>query len=160
MTTTVQGLDELVALAGTTLGPTGWHQVTQDQVNTFADATGDHQWIHTDPERAAAGPFGGTIAHGYLTLSLIIPLWSGLLDLRDIRTRVNYGLNRVRFPAPVPVGGRVRLTAALAAVDRLTADSVQATVDFTVELERGTTASDARAAKPAVVAQALYRYYT
>ena len=151
MTTTVHGLDELAALAGTTLGPTGWHEVTQDQVNTFADATGDHQWIHTDPQRAAAGPFGGTIAHGYLTLSLIIPLWSDLLDLQDIRTRVNYGLNKVRFPAPVPVGGKVRLTAALAAVDRLTDDSVQTTVDFTVELEGSQ--------KPAVVAQALYRYY-
>jgi acyl dehydratase len=151
MSTTVHGLDELAALAGATLGPTGWHEVTQDQVNTFADATGDHQWIHTDPGRAATGPFGGTIAHGYLTLSLIIPLWSDLLDLRDIRTRVNYGLNKVRFPAPVPVGGKVRLTADLTAVDRLTEDSVQTTVDFTVELEGG--------AKPAVVAQALYRYH-
>jgi len=151
MTTTVHGLDELAALAGTTLGPTGWHEVTQDQANTFADATGDHQWIHTDPERAAAGPFGSTIAHGYLTLSLIIPLWSDLLDLRDIRTRVNYGLNKVRFPAPVPVGGKVRLTADLTAVDRLTEDSVQVTVDFTVELKGST--------KPTVVAQALYRYY-
>ena len=162
MTTTVHGLDELAALAGTTLGPTGWHEVTQDQVNTFADATGDHQWIHTDPERAAAGPFGSTIAHGYLTLSLIIPLWSDLLDLRDIRTRVNYGLNKVRFPAPVPVGGKVRLTADLTAVDRLTDDSAQVTVDFMVELEGSSTVSDVRSAssaKPTVVAQALYRYY-
>ncbi len=151
MTTTVHGLDELVALAGATLGPTEWHEVTQDQVNTFADATGDHQWIHTDPVRAADGPFGGTIAHGYLTLSLIIPLWSDLLDLRGIRTRVNYGLDRVRFPAPVPVGGKVRLTAAVAAVDRLTEDSAQTAVDFTVEVEGGE--------KPAVVARALYRYY-
>ena len=151
MTTTVHGLDELAALAGVTLGPTEWHEVTQDQVNTFADATGDHQWIHTDPVRAASGPFGGTIAHGYLTLSLIIPLWSDLLDLRGIRTRVNYGLDRVRFPAPVPVGGKVRLTAAVAAVDRLTEDSVQTTVDFTVEVEGSE--------KPAVVARALYRYY-
>jgi acyl dehydratase len=162
MTTTVHGLDELAALAGTTLGPTSWHEVTQDQVDTFAEATGDHQWIHTDPVRAATGPFGGTIAHGYLTLSLIIPLWSDLLDLRDIRTRVNYGLNKVRFPAPVPVGGKVRLTAELAAADRLTDDCVQTTVDFTVELEGGPTVSDVRSAssaKPAVVAQALYRYY-
>ena len=151
MTTTVHGLDELVALAGTTLGPTEWHEVTQDQVNTFADATGDHQWIHTDPVRAADGPFGGTIAHGYLTLSLIIPLWSDLLDLQGIRTRVNYGLDKVRFPAPVPVGGKVRLTAAIAAVDRLTEDSVQTAVDFTVEVAGG--------GKPAVVARALYRYY-
>jgi acyl dehydratase len=152
MTTTVHGLDELVALAGSTLGPTEWHEVTQERVNTFADATGDHQWIHTDPVRAADGPFGGTIAHGYLTLSLIIPLWSDLLDLRDIGRRVNYGLDRVRFPAPVPVGGKVRLTAHLAAVDRLTEDSVQTAVDFTVEL--------AGSEKPAVAARALYRYYT
>ncbi|GAB1514050.1 MaoC family dehydratase [Actinophytocola sp. KF-1] len=151
MTTTVHGLDELAALAGTTLGPTEWHEVTQDQVHTFADATGDHQWIHTDPVRAADGPFGGTIAHGYLTLSLIIPLWTGLLDLRGVRTRVNYGLDRVRFPAPVPVGGKVRLTAAVAAVDRLTEDAVQTAVDFTVEV--------AGSEKPAVVARALYRYY-
>jgi acyl dehydratase len=152
MTTTVHGLDELTALAGTTLGPTEWQEVTQDQVNLFADATGDHQWIHTDPVRAADGPYGGTIAHGYLTLSLIIPLWTGLLDLRDISTRVNYGLDRVRFPAPVPVGGKVRLSARIAAVDRPTEDSAQTTVDFTVEMEGG--------AKPAVVARALYRYYT
>jgi acyl dehydratase len=152
MSTTVHGLDELAALAGTTLGPTAWQEVTQEQVNTFADATGDHQWIHTDPARAAEGPFGGTIAHGYLTLSLIIPLWTELLDLQDIRTRVNYGLDRVRFPAPVPVGGKVRLTAHIDAVDRLTEESAQTTVDFTVELEGGE--------KPAVVARALYRYYT
>jgi acyl dehydratase len=149
--TIVRGLTALRELAGTTLGPTEWHEVTQDQVNTFADATGDHQWIHVDPARAADGPFGGTIAHGYLTLSLIIPLWSVLVDLRDITTRVNYGLNKVRFPTPVPVGGKVRLSAHVAAVDQLTEDSVQATVDFTMEL--------AGSAKPAVAAQALYRYY-
>ena len=152
MTTTVHGLDELAALAGTTLGPTEWQEVTQDQVNQFADATGDHQWIHTDPVRAANGPFGGPIAHGYLTLSLIIPLWTGLLDLRGVRTRVNYGLDRVRFPTPVRVGGKVRLTAQVAAVDRLTEDSAQTAVDFTVEAEGSE--------KPAVVARALYRYYT
>lgn len=152
MTATVDGLDELVALAGTTLGPTEWQEVTQARVNTFADATGDHQWLHTDPVRAADGPFGGPIAHGYLTLSLIIPLWSGLLELRGVRTRVNYGLDRVRFPTPVPVGGKVRLIAAIAAVDRLAEDTAQTTVDFTVELEG--------VAKPAVVARALYRYYT
>jgi acyl dehydratase len=152
MTTTVRGLTALRELAGSTLGPTEWHEVTQDQVNTFADATGDHQWIHVDPARAATGPFGGTIAHGYLSLSLIIPLWTDLLDIQDIRMGVNYGLNKVRFPAPVPVGGKVRLTAALSSVDSLDENSVQTTVDFTMELE----GSD----KPAVAAQALYRYYT
>ncbi len=151
MTTTVRGLTALRELAGSTLGPTEWHEVTQDQVNTFADATGDHQWIHVDPARAATGPYGGTIAHGYLTLSLIIPLWTDLLDIQDIRMGVNYGLNKVRFPAPVPVGGKVRLTAELSSVDSLDENSVQTTVDFTMELE----GSD----KPAVVGQALYRYY-
>jgi acyl dehydratase len=147
----VQGIAGLRELAGTTLGPTEWREVTQDQVDTFADATGDHQWIHTDPSRAATGPFGGTIAHGYLTLALIIPLWTDLLEIRDIGMGVNYGLNRLRFPTPVPVGGKVRLTAAVAAVDELTEKSVQLTVDFTMELEGSE--------KPAVAAQALYRYY-
>jgi acyl dehydratase len=147
----VHGITGLRELAGTTLGPTEWQEVTQDRVNLFADATDDHQWIHTDPERAATGPFGGTIAHGYLTLSLIIPLWTDLLEIADIKMGVNYGLNKVRFPAPVPVGGKVRLTAHVAAVDALDENSVQTTVDFTLELDGSK--------KPAVVAQALYRYY-
>jgi acyl dehydratase len=147
----VQGITGLRELSGKTLGPTDWHEVTQEQVNTFADATGDHQWIHTDPERAATGPFGGTIAHGYLTLSLIIPLWTDLLEITDITMGVNYGLNKVRFPTPVPVGGKVRLTAYLSRVTALDEKSVQATVDFTMELEGSE--------KPAVAAQALYRYY-
>jgi len=147
----VRGIPGLRELAGTTLGPTDWHEVTQDQINLFADATGDHQWIHTDPVRAATGPFGGTIAHGYLTLALIIPLWTSLLTIENLGMGVNYGLNKVRFPAPVPVGGKVRLTAHIPAVDALDENSVQLTVDFTVEL--------AGAPKPAVAAQALYRYY-
>jgi acyl dehydratase len=147
----VRGIAGLRGLAGTTLGPTEWHEVTQDQVNTFADATGDHQWIHVDPDRAAAGPFGGTIAHGYLTLSLVIPLWTSLLEIEDLGMGVNYGLNKVRFPSPVPVGGKIRLTANIAAVDALDENSVQLTVDFTMELEGSE--------KPAVAAQALYRYY-
>jgi acyl dehydratase len=147
----VQGIAGLLELAGTTLGPTEWHEVTQDQVNTFADATGDHQWIHVDPERAATGPFGGTIAHGYLTLSLIIPLWTDLLEIENLGMGVNYGLNKVRFPSPVPVGGKVRLTAHIAAADALDENSAQLTVDFTMELEGSE--------KPAVAAQALYRYY-
>jgi acyl dehydratase len=125
--------------------------VTQDQVNTFADATGDHQWIHVDPERAASGPFGGTIAHGYLTLALIIPLWTSLLEIENLGMGVNYGLNKVRFPSPVPVGGKMRLTAHIAAADTLDEKSVQLTVDFTMELEGSE--------KPAVAAQAVYRYY-
>jgi acyl dehydratase len=147
----VQGIAGLRELAGTTLGPTEWHEITQDQVNLFADATNDHQWIHVDPVRAADGPFGGTIAHGYLTLSLIIPLWTSLLEIENIGMGVNYGINKARFPAPVPVGGKIRLTANIAAVDELDEKSVQLTVDFTMELEGS--------GKPAVAAQALYRYY-
>ena len=147
----VRGIAGLRGLGGTRLGPTEWHEVTQDQVNTFADATGDHQWIHVDPARAATGPFGGTIAHGYLTLSLVIPLWTDLLVIEDLGMGVNYGLNKVRFPSPVPVGGKIRLSARIAAADTLDENSVQLTVDFTVEL--------AGSEKPAVAAQALYRYY-
>lgn len=147
----VQGIAGLRELAGTTLGPTEWHEITQDQVNLFADATNDHQWIHVDPVRAADGPFRGTIAHGYLTLSLIIPLWTSLLEIENIGMGVNYGINKARFPAPVPVGGKIRLTANIAAVDELDEKSVQLTVDFTMELEGS--------GKPAVAAQALYRYY-
>ncbi len=148
--TTVHGLAELKALAGTDLGAGGWLEVTQERIDTFADATGDHQWIHVDRERAAAGPFGGTIAHGYLTLALVIPLWTELLRIEDIGMAVNYGLNKVRFPAPVPAGGTVRLAARLGTVDEIDAHTVQAVADLTLEL-RG---SD----KPAVVAQAVYRY--
>jgi acyl dehydratase len=147
----VNGIAGLRELAGTTLGPTEWHEITQDQVNLFADATDDHQWIHVDPVRAADGPFGGTIAHGYLTLSLIIPLWTSLLEIENIGMGVNYGINKARFPAPVPVGGKIRLAANITAVDELDEKSVQLTVDFTMELEGS--------GKPAVAAQALYRYY-
>ena len=151
MTTTVTGLDELTALAGTDLGRTGWVEVTQERVNTFADGTGDHQWIHVDRVRAAAGPFGGTIAHGYLTLSMVIPLFAELLQVSGVSMGINYGLNKVRFPAPVPVGSKIRLTARLAAVEPAGPNAVQVTADFTVEADGG--------AKPACVAQAIYRYY-
>jgi acyl dehydratase len=151
MTVTANGLDELKALAGADLGHTGWLEITQDRVNTFADATDDHQWIHVDRDRAAAGPFGTTIAHGFLTLSLIIPLFSELMDVRGLRMQINYGLNRVRFPAPVPVGSRIRLAAQLGAVEDAGAGAVQVTVDFTMEVEGGQ--------KPACVAQGVYRYY-
>jgi acyl dehydratase len=103
---TIPAVHELPGLIGSELGTSDWHEVTQEQVNQFADATGDHQWIHVDPERAAAGPFGGTIAHGYLTLSLIPVLLSGAVRVEGTRMGINYGLNKVRFPAPV----RSRLT--------------------------------------------------
>ena len=151
MTTTANGLDELTALAGAGLGHTGWVEVTQPRVDLFADATGDHQWIHVDPARAAAGPFGGTIAHGYLTLSMVIPLFDELLEVTGISMAINYGLNKVRFPAPVPVGAKIRLAARLAGVAPAGDNAVQVTADFTVELDGS--------AKPACVAQAIYRYY-
>lgn len=152
MSTVVNGLDEITALAGADLGRTGWTEVTQERVNTFADATGDHQWIHVDPARAAAGPFGGTIAHGYLTLSMVIPLFTELLEVTGIGMTINYGLNKVRFPAPVPVGAKIRLAAAVAAAGPVgDGSAVQLTADLTVEVDGGT--------KPACVAQAIYRYY-
>ena len=151
MTTIMNGLDELKAQAGADLGRTGWVEVTQDRINMFADATGDHQWIHVDTERAAAGPFGSTIAHGYLTLSMVIPLFGELLEVSGVSMAINYGLNKGRFPAPVPVGSRIRLAAALGAVEDAGVNAVQVVADFTIEVEGG--------AKPACVAQAIYRYY-
>jgi acyl dehydratase len=152
MSTVVNGLEEITALAGADLGRTGWAEVTQERVNTFADATGDHQWIHLDTARAAAGPFGGTIAHGYLTLSMVIPLFTELLQVTGVSMTINYGLNKVRFPAPVPVGAKIRLAAVVAAAGPVgDGGAVQLTADFTVEVDGGT--------KPACVAQAIYRYY-
>ena len=137
MTTTAHGLDELKVLAGADLGHTAWLEITQDRVNAFADATGDHQWIHADRERAAAGPFGGTIAHGYLTLSLVIPMLNELLDVQGVSMGINYGLNKVRFPAPVPVGSKIRLAAQLGAVEDAGVNAVQGVIDCTIEVEGG-----------------------
>jgi len=150
MSITVNGLDELKKLAGSDLGTSEWIEVTQERINTFADATGDHQWIHVDPERAAAGPFGAPIAHGYLTLSLFIPLFTELLDVEGVSTKVNYGLNKVRFPAPVKVGSRIRLAARLASVEDVPG-GVQIAVDGTIEIDGGP--------KPAAVLQSLSRFY-
>ncbi|MFD5258996.1 MaoC family dehydratase [Streptomyces bobili] len=150
MSITVNGLDELKKLAGSDLGTSEWIEVTQERIDTFADATGDHQWIHVDPERAKDGPFGAPIAHGYLTLSLFIPLFTELLDVQGVTTKVNYGLNKVRFPSPVKVGSRIRLTARLAEVEEVPG-GVQITVDGAVEIEGG--------AKPAAVLQSLSRFY-
>ncbi|MET7926845.1 MaoC family dehydratase [Streptomyces sp. NPDC005349] len=147
---TVNGLAELKKLAGSDLGSSEWIDVTQERIGTFADATGDHQWIHTDPERAKEGPFGAPIAHGYLTLSLFIPMFTELLDVEGVTTKVNYGLNKVRFPAPVPAGSRIRLAARLAGVEDVPG-GVQITVDGTVEIEG--------AAKPACVLQSVSRFY-
>lgn len=151
MTTTIQNPDELLGYIGQDLGTSGWLEVPQGDINLFAQATHDDQWIHTDVERAKSGPFGGPIAHGYLTLSLLIPLWSQILVIADIGMAVNYGLNKVRFPAPVPAGARVRLAASLAAAEEIKGGGVQATVDAVMELE-GTD-------KPVCVAQMVHRYY-
>ncbi|WP_405009674.1 MaoC family dehydratase [Kitasatospora sp. NBC_01539] len=151
MSTTAHGIDGLKALSGTDLGRTEWHEITQDRVNTFADATDDHQWIHTDPERAKGGPFGGPIAHGYLTLSLVIPLFGELLDITGISMSVNYGLEKVRFPSAVPVGAKIRLHGAVGSVEEVGGNGVQMPLTFTVEVEGGD--------KPACVARAVYRHY-
>ncbi|MFG3723408.1 MaoC family dehydratase [Streptomyces massasporeus] len=150
MSITVNGLDELKKLAGGDLGTSEWIEVTQERIDTFADATGDHQWIHVDPERAKEGPFGAPIAHGYLTLSLFIPLFTELLDVQGVTTKVNYGLNKVRFPSPVKAGSRIRLTARLAEVEEVPG-GVQITVEGAIEIEGAT--------KPAAVLQSLSRFY-
>ncbi|WP_328345799.1 MaoC family dehydratase [Streptomyces violaceus] len=150
MSITVNGLGELKKLAGSDLGTSEWIEVTQERIDTFADATGDHQWIHVDPERAKEGPFGAPIAHGYLTLSLFIPLFTELLDVQGVTTKVNYGLNKVRFPSPVKVGSRIRLTAKLAEVEDVPG-GMQITVEGAIEIEGGS--------KPAAVLQSLSRFY-
>jgi len=149
MTTTIAYTD-VAGLAGTDLGYTDWVEITQQQVNTFADATGDHQWIHVDPERAKDGPFGAPIAHGFLTLSLAVTFWTELLEVEGVTTKVNYGLDKVRFISPVKVGARVRMNAVVAEVTEI-GGGYQPTVDQTIEIDGAT--------KPAVVARGLYRFY-
>jgi acyl dehydratase len=135
---------------GEHLGFSDYHQVTQEQVNTFAEATGDHQWIHIDVERAKAGPFGGPIAHGYLTLSLAPVLLAQVLRVDGVAMGVNYGANKVRFPAPVPVGANVRIGAKLLGVEDVSGGK-QVTIEATFEVEG--------ASKPSCVAELLFRYY-
>ena len=151
MTTTIEGIEGLKGVVGEHLGYSEWHQVTQEQVNLFADATGDHQWIHVDIDRAKAGPFGGPIAHGYLTLSLAPTLLEEILHVTGVAMGINYGLNKLRFPSPVPVGSKVRAGASLANVEDV-AGGVQVTLAVTFEIEGGT--------KPACVAEILFRYYS
>lgn len=147
---TFQTLAELPPLVGQEVAVTDWLVITQDQVDRFADATHDHQWIHVDPERAQAGPFGAPIAHGFLTLSLLSKFFTMAVTLRDVRMAVNYGLNKVRFPAPVPVGSRVRARMTLQACDPVEG-GVQITWGVVVERE----GSD----KPVCVAESLARCY-
>jgi len=103
-----EGIEELETATGTHLGFSGWHTITQEQIDTFAEATGDHQWIHVDPQTAAQGPFGGTIAHGYLTLSLVPRLAGETYEVRGVAMSINYGASKLRFPSPVPADSRVR----------------------------------------------------
>jgi acyl dehydratase len=143
-------LDDLRAAAGTEVGHGPWIEVTQERIDRFAEATGDYQWIHVDPERAATGPFGGTVAHGYLTLSLIPALTAGITSVDGVTMGVNYGLNKVRFPAPVPVGSRVRARVELLSVDDVPG-GVQLICRITVERDGGD--------KPACVAETVSRLY-
>jgi acyl dehydratase len=147
---TFESLAELAAAKGEEIGHSEWVTITQEDVNLFADATGDHQWIHVDPEKAAAGPFGGTIAHGFMTLSLLPRLWHEIYTVNGIKLAVNYGLNKVRFPSPVPVGSKVRARSSLVDVQDLGNGAAQATVSTTVEIEGS--------AKPACVAESIVRY--
>ena len=150
-TSTTTTLAELPSFKGQVLGVSDWFEISQERVNTFADATGDHQWIHVDVERAKAeSPFGGPIGHGFLTLSLFVPMWSQILTVTDVRMGVNYGVNKVRFPAPVPVGSRIRLTATLVDVEEVKG-GLQLTVSGVVEREGGD--------KPVCVLEALMRLY-
>ncbi len=140
------GIAEFEGAVGEHLGVSEWHTVTQEQIDLFADATGDHQWIHVDPHKAAKGPFGSTVAHGYLTVSLIPRLATEIFEVRGLRMAVNYGSNKVRFPSPVPADSRIRASAELVAVTR-GASGAQATVRVTVERD----GSD----KPACVAEVV-----
>jgi acyl dehydratase len=126
--------EEIEAAAGKEIGTTEWVQITQQRVNQFADATGDHQWIHVDEEKAKAGPFGGTIAHGYLTLSLVPWLGSTLFSLQTPGAKLNYGVNKVRFPNPVPVGSRIRAKVTINAVIDIPTGK-QLTVGHVIEIE-------------------------
>jgi acyl dehydratase len=152
MTTTVNGIAGLKEKIGEHLGYSDYIEITQEQVNTFADATGDHQWIHVDPERAAKeSPFGGPIAHGYLTLSLGPMLMPQILRVDGVKMGVNYGAGKVRFPSPVPVGSKVRLGAELVSVEDVGGGGAQVTMTFTFEVEG--------APKPSCVAEIIFRYY-
>nr|WP_090340875.1 MaoC family dehydratase [Mycolicibacterium malmesburyense]CRL70466.1 acyl dehydratase [Mycolicibacterium malmesburyense] len=142
-------LDEFIAAEGSQLGPTEWLEVTQDRVNLFADATEDHQWIHVDPEKAANGPFGGTIAHGLLTLSLLPHFSHQLYTVGNVTMAINYGYNKVRFITPVKVGAKIRARGELTKIDQLDG-AVQSMMTTTIEIEGSE--------KPAAVAESIVRF--
>lgn len=149
MSTTVGSVSEIMELVGHELGESDWLEISQERINTFADATDDHQWIHCDPDRAAQGPFGTTIAHGYLTLSLVIPLMEQVLVIENKTTSINYGLNKVRFPSPVAVGSRIRMKASLEEATEVPS-GVQVTVNCVIDVEGQE--------RPACVASVLARH--
>jgi len=148
---TFQTLAELAALVGQEVAVSDWIQVTQERINQFADATGDHQWIHVDVERATSGPFGAPIAHGFLTLSLLPTFFDNAMKVEQVRMGVNYGLNKVRFVAPVPVGSRLRARIKLLKTEELDNNGLQSAWEVTVEREG--------ASKPVCVAESLARMY-
>jgi acyl dehydratase len=148
---TLNGIDDIKARIGRELGVSDWQEVTQADIDAFADVTGDHQWIHVDPERARQTPFGGTIAHGYYTLSLVPKFAYAMYTIEGFAFALNYGLNKVRFPAPLPVGSKVRMRAAIASVDDIPG-GIQLATTCTFEREGGE--------KPVCVAETLVRLYT
>ena len=151
MTTIIDGVDAFAGLVGKDLGYSEWQPITQERVNLFADATDDHQWIHVDPDRAKDGPFGGAIAHGYLTLSLAPVLLNRVLILSNYSSGINYGANKVRFPSPVPVGAELRMGVTVASAEEV-GGGMQVVFDLVFELKD--------APKPACVAQVVYRYFS
>ena len=151
MATTVEGIEGLKSIEGQHLGHSDWIEISQEMVNTFAEATGDHQWIHVDVERAKAGPFGAPIAHGYLTLSLTPRLLPQILTASGFAMGVNYGTEKVRFPSPVPVGSQLRMGAELTEVTEIQGGA-QCTITVTYEVQG--------ASKPSCVAAVVFRYYT
>lgn len=150
MTVEVDGVDQLKQYRGKQLGYSSWHKVTQEQIDKFADATGDQQWIHVDQEAAKQGPFGTTIAHGYLTLSLLPLLLPEVIQVQNVGMAVNYGINKVRFPAPVPSNSELRLSALISDVTEFEG-GVQVEMEVTIETRDNH--------KPSLVGQILFRYY-
>ncbi|MBW2288444.1 MAG: MaoC family dehydratase [Deltaproteobacteria bacterium] len=151
MGTVFETPEELKDAVGKQLGKSDWLKITQQRIDLFAEATGDHQWIHVDPERAKSGPFGATIAHGYLTQSLVNKFLPEIVEVRGISMGVNYGADKIRFPAPVPVGSKLRGSAELVRVEEVKNGGIQATVRVTVEIEGND--------RPACVIDTISRYY-
>ena len=151
MTIVFESPDSILAAVGKSLGESEWLTVTQDRINKFADATDDHQWIHVDPVRAKAGPFGACIAHGYLTLSLMSKFLPQIVEVRGMKMGVNYGTDKVRFPSAVKAGARIRAKGEMVAAERTKDGGIQAVIRVTVEIENE--------AKPACVADTISRYY-